>query len=142
MAFVPYFVHGPTGLMGLVGLLHGADRTIPTPNEDWKTATLDLLIPAFNEEKTILLCLASIQRQSLKPRQIYLYDDHSNDKTIEYAKSFAELNSIQLKIVSRGEHSGKTPSVCYAAAASDADVLAVVDGDTLLKPMMFLITWI
>ena len=133
MAFVPYFVLGPTGLMGLIGLLHGPDRTIPTPNEDWKKATVDLIIPAFNEEKTIVLCLASIKRQSLQPRQIILYDDASEDRTIQYAMFYAQMNQINLKIIPRKHTEGKTPSLYYAAQDSDADVLAVVDADTVLK---------
>lgn len=133
MAFVPYFVLGPTALMGLIGLLHGPDRTIPTPAEDWKQATVDLLIPAFNEEKTIVLCLSSIMRQTLKPRKIYLYDDASTDRTIQYAQFYAQLNHIDLNVIQRKQTEGKTPSVFYAAEESDADVLAIVDGDTILR---------
>ena len=133
MAFIPYFVVGPTALMGLIGLIHGPDRTIPTPAQDWEKATVDLLIPTYNEEKTIILCLASIIRQTLQPRQILIYDDASNDKTIDYVRSFAELHSIKLKIIKREHKAGKTPSVCYIATESDADVIALVDGDTVLR---------
>ena len=138
MAFIPYFVLGPTALMGLIGLLHGPDRTIPTPNEDWKKATLDLLIPSFNEERTIVLCLASIQRQTIQPRQIYIYDDASSDRTLQFAKFYADLNQIDLKIIKREHNEGKTPSIHYAIHNSDADVLAVVDGDSVLKSDTYL----
>lgn len=133
MAFVPYFVLGPTALMGLIGLLHGPDKTIPTPPEDWKKATMDLLIPAYNEEKNIILCLASILRQTLQPRQIILYDDASTDKTTEYAQAYAQTKKINLKIIKREHNEGKTPSLYQITQESDADVLAVVDGDSVLK---------
>lgn len=138
MAFIPYFVLGPTALMGFVGFIHGADRTIPSPSEDWKNATMDLLIPSFNEEKNIVLCLASIARQSLQPRQILIYDDASNDKTVLYAQSYAQMMHINLKVIQRTQHEGKTPSVHHGAYASDADVIAVVDGDTILKSNNYL----
>ena len=101
--------------MGLIGLLHGPDLTAPTPAEDWKEATVDLLIPTYNEEKTIVLCLAAIKRQSLQPRQIIIYDDASNDRTIQHAQFYAELNHLNLKIMQRKHTEGKTPSVCWAA---------------------------
>ena len=138
MAFIPYFVLGPTAFMGLLGLLYGPDKTIPTPKDDWTKATLDLLIPAYNEEKNISLCLSSIKRQSLQPRQIFLYDDASTDKTIQYAQFFAELYAIPLKIIQRKHNHGKTPALYYATHISDADVLAIVDGDTVLKSDTYL----
>lgn len=133
MAYIPYFVLGPTGLMGLIGLIHGPDRTTPTPTENWKEATVDLLIPSYNEETTIILCLASITRQTLQPRQILLYDDASTDNTLKYAQAYAELHQINLKIIRREHNEGKTPSVYYAVNESDADVLAIVDGDSMLR---------
>ncbi|MDP3558943.1 MAG: glycosyltransferase [Legionellaceae bacterium] len=133
MAYIPYLVLGPTGLMGLIGLLYGPDKTIPTPNQDWKKATVDLLIPSYNEEATILLCLDSITRQTLQPRQILLYDDASTDRTCQFARDYAQLHQINLKIIKRTHNEGKTPSVYYAAHESDADVLAIVDGDSILK---------
>jgi glycosyltransferase involved in cell wall biosynthesis len=133
MAFIPYFVLGPTGLMGLIGLVHGPDRTVPSPQEDWEQATLDVLIPTYNEEKNIVLCLASIVQQTLQPRNIILCDDASSDQTIEYAQFYADFIGIKLTIIQRTQREGKTPALYDAAHASDADVLAVIDGDTILK---------
>ena len=138
MAFIPYFAIGPTSLLSIWGLLHGPDHTVPTPTEDWKKATVDLIIPAFNEEKNIILCLSSIMRQSLKPRQIILFDDASTDKTIYFAQSYAQMNHLNLKVISREKSEGKTPSVYYSTQNSDADVLAIVDGDTILKSDLYL----
>ena len=138
MAFLPYFAIGPTSLLGLYSLLHGQDRTKPTPADNWKLATVDLIIPAFNEEKNIVLCLSSIARQSLKPRQITLFDDASQDNTVLYATAYAKTNNINLKIVKRKQCIGKTPSLYFAACNSDADVLAIVDGDTFLKSEHYL----
>ena len=65
MAFIPYFVIGPTSILSFIGMVHGPDKTIPTPVDDWKNATVDLLIPSYNEANTIVLCLASIRKQTI-----------------------------------------------------------------------------
>ena len=101
MAFIPYFVLGPTSVLGLMGLLHSKDPIVPTPNEDWQKATVDLLIPAYQEEATVVLCLASILKQTLKPRRIFLIDDASADRTTTYAQAYAEYRGIDLKIIRR-----------------------------------------
>jgi len=133
MAFIPYFVVGPTSLIGLIGLIYGPDKTIPTPAEDWKKASFDLIIPSYNEEKNIVLCLASLRRQTLQPRNITLYDDGSEDNTIQYAKDYAALYNMNLKVIQREKKSGKTVSIFEAAHASDADALGILDADTLLR---------
>lgn len=138
MAFIPYFVIGPTSLLSLIGLLHGPDKTVSTPGENWKNATVDLVIPSYNEEKTIALCLASINKQTLKPRQIILIDDASPDRTVEFAKICAQQMNMPIKIITRSRNEGKTPGIYDVATTSDADVLAIVDADTTLKSPNYL----
>jgi cellulose synthase/poly-beta-1,6-N-acetylglucosamine synthase-like glycosyltransferase len=88
MATLPYFVFSPSTILSLGGLLRGPDTTKATPVEDWRTATVDVVIPALNEAENILLCIASVARQTLPPRRIILVDDGSHDGTIERAKGF------------------------------------------------------
>ncbi len=75
MASTPYFILSPSTLLSLVGLFRGPDKTVPTPAEDWRQATVDVVIPAFNEERHIVRSLASLLNQTFKPRQIILVDD-------------------------------------------------------------------
>src|SRR5262245_12089287 len=81
MATLPYFVLSPNTLLSVAGLVRGHDTTQPTPADDWRTATVDVVIPAFNEDQHIVLCLASVLRQTLRPRRIVLVDDGSRDAT-------------------------------------------------------------
>ncbi|MBA3537030.1 MAG: glycosyltransferase family 2 protein [Tatlockia sp.] len=133
MAFIPFFAIGPTSLLGLIGLLRGPDKTVPTPKANWLEATVDLVIPSYNEEKNIILCINSILRQTLRPRCIFLIDDASKDRTVHFAKEYADYMQIELKILAREVNEGKTPSIHYALKNSDADVLAVLDGDTIFR---------
>lgn len=133
MAFVPYLVLSPTSILSMIGFLYGRDRTIPTPAEEWRKATVDLVIPSHNESKNIVFCLNSIRQQTLQPNKIYLIDDGSTDNTSEIAesyKNFVDLGNIE--IIKKSLSHGKTPIVSYAAKDSQADVLFVLDADTQL----------
>ncbi len=132
MAALPYLVLSPSGIMGVIGLLHGPDRTVPTPQENWCEATIDLLIPAYNEEKNIVLCLSSILKQTRKPQRIILVDDASTDRTVEYAKAYSQMMDIKLEIIQHEHNEGKTPALNYVSHDSQADVLFVLDADTIL----------
>lgn len=130
---MPYIVLGPTCILSLVGLIRGPDKTIPTPAEDWRQATVDVVIPALNEEHNIALCLASVMRQTLRPRNIIVVDDGSKDRTAEIAKSFCEANDINLIYIRRKKPIGKTPTIKRQAREFNADVEFILDGDTILE---------
>lgn len=130
MASLSYLIVSPTALLSLIGFFYGKDKTIPTPQEDYREATVDLVIPAHNEEKNIILCLASIAKQTIRPKTIYLIDDGSTDKTSQIAAEFAQSIALDLTIIRREVSEGKTPSLYYAASNSQADVLFVLDADT------------
>jgi len=133
MATMPYFVFSPTTVVSFIGLLRGPDPTKPTPGEDWQQAVIDVVIPALNEEEHIVLCLASVARQTRQPRQVILVDDGSRDRTAEYAKAFAERIGLNLIAIKRREPIGKTPTLKRQAREFDADVELILDGDTVLE---------
>ncbi|ARB92391.1 glycosyltransferase [Legionella longbeachae] len=133
MATLSYFLIGPTLITGLIGLMHGPDKTIPTPAEDWHDAVVDVIIPAYNAEAEIDLCIASLARQTLKPRHIFVIDDGSKDNTKLFAEDICErLNLTNVHIIRREKSIGKTPSIEKGAYESDADVEFVLDSDTIL----------
>ncbi len=133
MAQVSYFVISPNALVSAYGLLYGPDRTVATPAEDWHQAIVDVVIPALNEADNIIPCLASVLRQTFKPRQIILIDDGSSDNTIELAKLFAESNQIKLIAIQRDHSIGKTPTIKRQSREFDSDVEFILDGDTILE---------
>jgi len=133
MATTPYFILSPNTVLSIIGLIHGPDETVPAPAEDWRSATVDVVIPAFNEESNIPLCLASLARQTRKPQRIILIDDGSQDRTVEYAKTFCELNGMALTTIHREQPIGKTPTLKRQSRESDSDVEFILDGDTVLE---------
>ncbi len=133
MAATPYFVLSPNLVLSIIGMLHGPDKTVPTPAEDWHEATVDVVIPALNEERNIVLCLESVMRQTLKPTRIILIDDGSNDKTVEYAQTFCDDNQMAITIIHRDHPIGKTPTIKRQAREFDSDVEFILDADTYLE---------
>jgi glycosyltransferase involved in cell wall biosynthesis len=133
VAVYPYFVLGPNAALSLAGLVKGPDHTVPTPAEDWRQATVDVVIPAFNEADTIVLCLASLLTQTLRPRRVILVDDGSTDGTIDAAKAFCERNEVELIAIQRARPIGKTPTIKRQAREFDSDVEFILDGDTVLE---------
>ena len=133
MASLPILAVGPNGLLSIIGLLHGRDKTVPTPAEDWRQATVDVVISAFNEEDSIVVCLASVFRQTLRPKRIILVDDGSTDRTLEFARTFCEVNNQELIAIHRKESIGKTPTIKRQAREFDSDVEFILDADTTLE---------
>lgn len=133
MASLTPFLISPNSLLSVLGLLHGEDKTVPTPSEDWHQATVNVVIPALNEESNIALCLASIARQTKRPEKIMLIDDGSTDRTIEYAEEFCQVNGLPVQIIHRKAPIGKTPTLKRQAREFHYDVEFILDGDTVLE---------
>jgi glycosyltransferase involved in cell wall biosynthesis len=129
MAYAPYFVISPNTLLSLVG--HLRDRTFKTA-PDAANATVDVLIPARNEEDLIAVCIESIARQTRRPDRVILIDDNSTDRTIAIAQEAAAAAGLALELRRRETQQGKTPSVRETAYESSADVEFVLDADTIL----------
>lgn len=133
MATLPYFAFSPTALMSAAGFLQRSHEPSTTPSEDWHTAVVDVVIPARNEAPHIVLCLASLQRQTLKPHRIRLIDDGSTDATVKAAEAFGRMHGMNLEVVRRARAIGKTPTLKRESRELDGDVLFVLDADTVLE---------
>ena len=133
MATAPWFVLSPNALLSAIGLLRGPDKTIPTPGEDWRTAVVDVVVPAYKEEDNIIHCLASLARQTVRPRQIILVEDGSKDQTVPRAREYAQAAGLDLVVIERNSSIGKTPTIKRQAREFDSDVEFILDGDTFLE---------
>lgn len=133
MATAPWFVLSPNALLSTVGLLRGPDKTVPTPAEDWQAAVVDVVIPAYREEDNIVHCLASLARQTKRPRNIILVEDGSKDQTVPRAREYAAAVGLNLTVIERASSIGKTPTIKRQAREFDSDVEFILDGDTFLE---------
>jgi len=132
MATIPYFLFSPSTVLSLSGLFRGPETTKPSPADDWREATVDVVIPALNEADNIVLCLASVAQQTIRPRRVVLVDDGSVDATVERAKAFCASSGIELVAIQRRKPIGKTPTIKRQAREFDSDVEFILDADTVL----------
>ncbi len=80
-----------------------------------------VLIPCYNEEKTVTRVVQSF-RQQLPSALVYVYDNNSTDRTAELARAAGA-------IVYREMQQGKGNVVRRMFADVDADIYVLVDGD-------------
>lgn len=132
MAAIPYFILSPTGILALISLLKGPDKTIPSSNDTWKDTKLEVIIPVRNEAQNVVLSLASLENQTFNIHKITLIDDNSSDDTVLFATEYLKNSSLKnVEIIRREEQLGKTASL-YEGALSSADAILILDGDTML----------
>jgi len=132
MASVSYWFLSPSLVLALLGKLKGWDRTKPTPTFDWRAATLDVVIPAKNEESCIALCLASLFDQDFHIRNVAVIDDGSTDRTAQVVRRYMELSGNPLELTVRRDSIGKTPAVREQCEKSNADAMLILDAYTVL----------
>jgi cellulose synthase/poly-beta-1,6-N-acetylglucosamine synthase-like glycosyltransferase len=132
MAAISYWFLSPSTLLALLGKLRGWDLTKPTPTVDWKATTLDVVIPAKNEESSIALCLASLFEQDFRIRKVTVIDDGSTDRTSQVVRRYAELSGKKVDLIVHSQSQGKTTGIREQCESSNADALLVLDADTVL----------
>jgi glycosyltransferase involved in cell wall biosynthesis len=138
VAQLPHFVFSPSTLISAIGFMRGPDATPATPARDWRTVSVDVVIPAHNEQGNIVRCLASLLAQTRQPRTIVVVDDGSTDATADLARAFAEFHGVDIRVVRRSVSIGKTPTIKELARTLDSEVLFVLDADTLLESKTYI----
>jgi len=93
---------------------------------------LSLIIPAHNEERTIVRSIESALEADYEDREIIVVDDGSRDRTYELALPYAQRGLI--KLLHRDVPSGsKAGALNYGLLFSSGDVVVTVDADTVLE---------
>src|SRR5260221_13568505 len=68
---------------------------------------ISIIVPAYNEEKSIYKCLTSIYSSSYKRFQVIVANDGSSDKTAREVSKFVKAKGINNLIYFRQKNSGK-----------------------------------
>jgi 4,4'-diaponeurosporenoate glycosyltransferase len=97
---------------------------------------VSVLIPARNEEATLPHLLAALARQSLRPQEVIVIDDHSSDRTAAVARGAAAQLPIQVLQAPPLEDGwcGKPWALHHGVRASSGQVLVFLDADTEPAP--------
>jgi len=106
-------------------------NTIPiTPQQPITPRRISVIIPARNEELNLPELLASLSRQTLKPDEVIVVDDHSEDRTREISESFG-VTVIASPDLPEG-WTGKSWALWNGYLRSSGDVLIFLDADVRL----------
>lgn len=99
---------------------------------------LSIIIPAFNEEKTIKEVLEIISNLVLVhgiQKEIIVVNDFSTDKTADLIESFQKENpALELKCFNRKVNRGKGAALHYGIEEATGDYLIPQDADLELDP--------
>ena len=96
---------------------------------------LSIIIPTYNEEKYIRICIESLLKQDYHDFEIIAIDDGSTDKTREILAEFAARQQI---IFLKQNHLGPGHARNLGAALAGGEILIFVDADMVFVRGEFL----
>ena len=100
--------------------------------EAQKSFSYTVIVPAHNEEKTIVKTLNSALALSAAKLQIIVAENGSSDNTLRIAREFAVENSDRQILVLECVARGKAAALNEALEQSTGEVIVVIDADTVI----------
>lgn len=94
----------------------------------FKSLTLAVIIPAYNEEHHIEQCLLAISRQEQPFDEVILVDNNCTDDTVKIARAFPFVRIIKEK------KQGLIPARNAGFNSAKSDILCRIDADAVLAP--------
>ena len=94
---------------------------------------LSVLIPVYNEKKTIKDCLDAVLKADIGPLdlEVIISDNNSNDGTKEI---LSKINDPRVKILYRERNNGKGANIKNALKEANGDLILFQDGDLEYSP--------
>ena len=89
---------------------------------------VSVIVPAFNNEKTIETCLSAIRSSIFKDFELIVVDDGSTDKTNELAQKQADF------VLRQEKNKGSFEARNYGIENSSGDIIIFIDSDIVVKP--------
>ncbi|MFN3603906.1 MAG: glycosyltransferase family 2 protein [Leptonema sp. (in: bacteria)] len=95
--------------------------------------TLSVLVPAYNEEKTIAIVLKKLLKLKFV-KEIIVINDCSTDSTEEIVLKFKKKHPKQIIYEKLEKNSGKTAAIRRAKELATGDILIIQDADLEYDP--------
>jgi len=100
--------------------------------------TLSILIPAYNEARTIHLILDKVKAVNLingMDKEVVIVDDGSSDDTVEIINRYIEANpQLPMRLFEQGKNQGKGAAIHKAIELAQGDYVIVQDADLEYVP--------
>lgn len=93
---------------------------------------ISIIVPVYNNEKTILRCLSSVYDQDWKNKEIIIIDDGSTDNSYSICEEFKK--SRKNIFLLRQEHAGQSRGRNYGLDCSHGSYICFCDADDELLP--------
>lgn len=97
-----------------------------------KNPLISIIVPVYNAEKWVAVCIESLIGQSYDSMEILLIDDGSTDRSHELCQSYAEKDA-RIRLFSQENGGVSSARNCGLRVASGTYIL-FVDSDDLLQP--------
>jgi glycosyltransferase involved in cell wall biosynthesis len=94
---------------------------------------ISILVPAYNEHKTIATILKKLVELPIGSREIIVVDDGSTDGTSEIVQSLASQHPT-IRLFQQAVNQGKTAAIARAIEESTGDILIIQDADLEYDP--------
>lgn len=91
-------------------------------------AKISIIVPAYNEERTITQCIQSLLKLDYPNYEIILIDDGSTDNTYQLAN---KMKATNLKVIHQ-ENKGKSQALNNGIQNSTGEIIITVDADTTI----------
>jgi glycosyltransferase involved in cell wall biosynthesis len=92
---------------------------------------LSVLVPCYNEEKTIQIIIDRILEQKYSNKEIIIIDDFSNDNTTDILKN---IKNEKIKVIFNNKNYGKGFCLQKGIDASDGEIIIIQDADLEYDP--------
>ena len=113
---------------------HLRKRKILKARRIGKSPLLSLVIPAYNEEASIIRCLESIRKNTYRKVEVFVHNDRSTDATAALIRKYIEQHPhMKIRLVSRRKQVGKALGVNYCIKKyAQGELVMSLDADCTL----------
>jgi 4,4'-diaponeurosporenoate glycosyltransferase len=131
MNYINIIVHLIFWLFGFFILWKIPNCNKPSHDNKESNFSISIIIPARNEEKNLENLFNTLNKQSVKVKEVILVDDNSTDKTPDIGLKYG-AKVISLKTLPRG-WVGKSWACHNGAKVASGNYFLFLDADTILK---------
>ncbi len=100
-------------------------------DQDKEKILLSVIVPCFNEMKTLDKVINNIQNSPVDPKEIIIVDDYSKDGSREFLK---KINSKNIKTIFHDKNLGKGAALFSGISKARGEIIIIQDADLEYDP--------